>query len=97
MSEIRSAASQMRRFVLQKHIGFVIRYGEAVGIRGGSGTDASTLLKLLKRATLPSRGRIVLGGGVGSLLEVGMAALTPWEYMRPGERCGYWLLGIAVT
>jgi ABC-type polysaccharide/polyol phosphate transport system ATPase subunit len=41
---------------MTEDIGFVIRYGEAVGIRGGNGTDASTPLKLLKRATLPSRG-----------------------------------------
>jgi lipopolysaccharide transport system ATP-binding protein len=48
-----------------------IPWGEAVGIVGRNGAGKSTLLKILTRITAPSSGRVVLGGRVGSLLEVG--------------------------
>lgn len=48
-----------------------IPWGEAVGLIGRNGAGKSTLLKILTRITAPTRGRIVLGGRVGSLLEVG--------------------------
>ncbi len=48
-----------------------IPWGEAVGIVGRNGAGKSTLLKVLTRITAPTRGRIELGGRVGSLLEVG--------------------------
>jgi lipopolysaccharide transport system ATP-binding protein len=52
-------------------VSFEIPWGEAVGIVGRNGAGKSTLLKLLTRITAPSRGRIELGGRIGSLLEVG--------------------------
>jgi lipopolysaccharide transport system ATP-binding protein len=52
-------------------VDFEIPWGEAVGIIGRNGAGKSTLLKLLTRITAPTRGRIELGGRVGSLLEVG--------------------------
>lgn len=48
-----------------------IAWGSAVGILGRNGAGKSTLLKLLTRVAAPTRGRIELGGRVGSLLEVG--------------------------
>lgn len=48
-----------------------VEWGEALGIVGRNGAGKSTLLKLLTRITAPSRGRIELGGRLGSLLEVG--------------------------
>jgi len=48
-----------------------IAWGEALGIVGRNGAGKSTLLKLLTRITAPTRGRIELGGRMGSLLEVG--------------------------
>src|SRR5690242_18073353 len=48
-----------------------IQPGEAVGIVGRNGSGKSTLLKLLSRITTPTRGRAVIRGRVGSLLEVG--------------------------
>ncbi len=50
---------------------FDIPWGSAVGILGRNGAGKSTLLKLLTRVAAPTRGRIELGGRVGSLLEVG--------------------------
>ena len=52
-------------------VDFDIPWGQAVGIIGRNGAGKSTLLKLLTRITAPTRGRIELGGRVGSLLEVG--------------------------
>lgn len=52
-------------------IDFDIPWGEAVGVIGRNGAGKSTLLKLLTRIAAPTKGRIELGGRVGSLLEVG--------------------------
>ncbi|GAA4836810.1 ABC transporter ATP-binding protein [Luteimicrobium xylanilyticum] len=52
-------------------VSFEVPWGEAVGIVGRNGAGKSTLLKLLTRVTAPTRGRIELGGRMGSLLEVG--------------------------
>lgn len=59
------------RFDALDGLDFEIPWGEAVGIVGRNGAGKSTLLKILTRITAPSRGRIELGGRVGSLLEVG--------------------------
>ncbi|HEV3366875.1 MAG TPA: ABC transporter ATP-binding protein, partial [Acidimicrobiales bacterium] len=48
-----------------------IRRGEKVAIIGRNGAGKSTLLKIINRITAPTKGRIELGGRVGSLLEVG--------------------------
>lgn len=45
--------------------------GEVLGIIGPNGAGKSTILKLISRITVPTEGRIVLRGQVGSLLEVG--------------------------
>ena len=52
-------------------VSFDVQEGEIVGIIGSNGAGKSTLLKILSRITEPTKGRIVLNGRVGSLLEVG--------------------------
>src|SRR5690348_14743315 len=52
-------------------VSFTLGRGEVLGLIGANGAGKSTLLKVLSRITEPTRGRIVLRGRVGSLLEVG--------------------------
>jgi len=54
-----------------KDVSFEVQPGEVLGIIGSNGAGKSTLLKILSRITKPTRGRVVLQGQVGSLLEVG--------------------------
>ena len=62
---------EFETFEALSDVSFDVPWGEALGIVGRNGAGKSTLLKLLTRITAPSRGRIDLGGRVGSLLEVG--------------------------
>jgi lipopolysaccharide transport system ATP-binding protein len=48
-----------------------VQPGEIVGIIGRNGNGKSTLLKILSRITLPTRGRVEIRGSLASLLEVG--------------------------
>ncbi len=52
-------------------VSFSVSYGEVVAVIGRNGAGKSTLLKMLARITEPTRGRAVIRGRVGSLLEVG--------------------------
>jgi homopolymeric O-antigen transport system ATP-binding protein len=52
-------------------VSFTLGRGEVLGLIGANGAGKSTLLKILSRITEPTRGRVVLRGRVGSLLEVG--------------------------
>jgi len=52
-------------------VSFELGRGGVLGLIGANGAGKSTLLKILSRITDPTRGRVVLRGRVGSLLEVG--------------------------
>jgi lipopolysaccharide transport system ATP-binding protein len=52
-------------------VSFVLDRSEVLGLIGANGAGKSTLLKVLSRITEPTKGRVVLRGRVGSLLEVG--------------------------
>lgn len=54
-----------------KNVSFEVDEGEVLGIVGRNGSGKSTLLKILSRIVRPTRGRAVVSGRVGSLLEVG--------------------------
>lgn len=53
------------------NVSLELRQGEVLGIIGRNGAGKSTLLKLINGLTAPTRGRILIRGRVGSLLEVG--------------------------
>jgi homopolymeric O-antigen transport system ATP-binding protein len=52
-------------------VSFKVDTGEVLGVIGRNGAGKSTLLKILTRITTPTKGRAVIRGRVGSLLEVG--------------------------
>lgn len=52
-------------------VSFNIRKGETVGLIGRNGAGKSTMLKILARITIPTTGRAMIRGRIGSLLEVG--------------------------
>jgi lipopolysaccharide transport system ATP-binding protein len=54
-----------------RDVSFELKHGEVLGVIGRNGAGKSTLLKVLSRITEPTRGRAVMTGRVGSLLEVG--------------------------
>jgi lipopolysaccharide transport system ATP-binding protein len=54
-----------------KDVSFEVKQGETLGIIGRNGAGKSTLLKILSRITSPTKGKALINGRVGSLLEVG--------------------------
>ena len=62
---------EVEEFWALQDINFEVKRGEILGIIGHNGAGKSTLLKILSRIAPPTSGRVVLGGRVASLLEVG--------------------------
>jgi lipopolysaccharide transport system ATP-binding protein len=54
-----------------RNVSLSIAEGDIVGLVGRNGAGKSTFLKILSRITVPTEGRAVIRGRVGSLLEVG--------------------------
>jgi lipopolysaccharide transport system ATP-binding protein len=63
---------QVEEFWALRDVSFAVKQGEVLGLIGRNGAGKSTLLKILSRITEPTKGRIVLGGRVASLLDVGI-------------------------
>lgn len=63
--------TQTEEFWALQDVSLEIGQGEVVGVIGTNGAGKSTFLKILSRVTKPTKGRVVLDGRVGSLLEVG--------------------------
>jgi len=53
------------------NVNFEVNEGEVLGIIGKNGAGKSTLLKILSKVTGPTKGKIIINGRIGSLLEVG--------------------------
>ena len=68
---VRRSGATTEEFWALKDVSLEVQPGEVVGIIGRNGAGKSTLLKVLSRITRPTKGRVVLDGRVGSLLEVG--------------------------
>jgi lipopolysaccharide transport system ATP-binding protein len=52
-------------------VSFEVKQGDVLAVMGGNGAGKSTLLKILSRITAPTSGRLLVGGRIASLLEVG--------------------------
>jgi len=55
-----------------KDVSFEVQPGEALGIIGRNGAGKSTLLSIISNLTLPTEGRVVTRGRIGSMLQVGV-------------------------
>lgn len=53
------------------NISFEVKENDILGIIGPNGSGKSALLKLISQITPPSKGKLIVDGRVGSLLEVG--------------------------
>ena len=60
--ETRDLSKRFRSFEAVRHVSFILRRGESVGLVGESGCGKSTLALLLIRLLRPSSGRIFLRG-----------------------------------
>lgn len=65
------AQSKDLHFWALRNVNFNVQEGQVLGLIGRNGAGKSTLLKILSRITSPSEGKVVIGGRVASLLEVG--------------------------
>lgn len=62
---------QSQEFWALQDLDFTVEPGEALGIIGPNGAGKSTILKILTRLIRPTRGRSMVRGRIGSLIEIG--------------------------
>ena len=67
----REGRKEKDSFWALQDVSFNVSEGEVIGVIGRNGAGKSTLLKILSQITYPTRGKVILRGRVGSLLEVG--------------------------
>ncbi|MBS1817570.1 MAG: ATP-binding cassette domain-containing protein [Acidobacteria bacterium] len=61
---------EQKEFWALQNVSFEVKAGEALGIIGPNGAGKSTALKVLTRLLRPDRGRSVVQGRVGALVEI---------------------------
>jgi lipopolysaccharide transport system ATP-binding protein len=66
----RSDVLGVEDFWALREVSFEVRPGETLGIIGRNGAGKSTILKLLTRILKPTRGRSIVKGRVGALIEL---------------------------
>ena len=64
-------ALEGKEFWALQDLDFTVEPGEALGIIGPNGAGKSTILKILTRLIRPTRGRSMVRGRIGSLIEIG--------------------------
>ncbi len=69
-SPVNASAIDEDEFWVLREVSFEVRPGHALGIIGPNGAGKSTALKLLTRILKPSRGRAVVRGRAGALIEL---------------------------
>jgi lipopolysaccharide transport system ATP-binding protein len=68
---LRRGASPEDYFWALDDVSFTLKQGEILGIVGENGAGKSTLLKIFSRIVAPTKGKVLMNGRVGALLEVG--------------------------
>ena len=66
-----AADLEAQEFWALEDVSFAIPPGEALGLIGPNGAGKSTILKILTRLIRPTRGRSLVRGRIGSLIEIG--------------------------
>jgi lipopolysaccharide transport system ATP-binding protein len=61
----------LHEFWALEDVSFSVSPGEALGVIGPNGAGKSTVLKILTRLIRPTRGRSMVRGRIGSLIEIG--------------------------
>ncbi len=77
-----------------KDVTFDVPAGDGLGVIGANGAGKTTLLKLISRVTWPTSGRVMVGGRVVSLIELG-AGFHPELTGRENVYLGGGLFGLS--
>lgn len=69
---LKRSGNQREEFWALRDFTLTVEPGEVVGIIGNNGAGKSTILKLAARIIEPTRGKVIINGRVGALLELGV-------------------------